>query len=103
MGFVLLGSILEGLPAILVFAPLMFPAARALGIHDIHYAMVIILAMGLSLFAPPLGIGYYSACAIARVPPDESMMRIWPYLGVLLLALILIAAVPWFSTVALPR
>jgi TRAP-type C4-dicarboxylate transport system permease large subunit len=103
VGFVLLGSILEGLPAILVFAPLMFPAARALGIHDIHYAMVIILAMGLGLFAPPLGIGSYSACAIARVPPDEAMMRIWPYLGVLLLALILIAAVPWFSTVALPR
>jgi tripartite ATP-independent transporter DctM subunit len=103
VGFVMLGSILEGLPAILVFAPLMFPASRALGIHDIHYAMVIIIAMGLGLFAPPLGIGYYSACAIARVPPDEAMMRIWPYLGVLLLALILIAAVPWFSTVALPR
>ena len=103
VGFIVLGSILEGLPAILVFAPLMFPASRALGIHDIHYAMVIILAMGLGLFAPPLGIGYYSACAIARVPPDEAMARIWPYLGVLLLALILIAAVPWFSTVALPK
>jgi tripartite ATP-independent transporter DctM subunit len=103
VGFVVLGSILEGLPAILVFAPLMFPASRALGIHDIHYAMVIILAMGLGLFAPPLGIGYYSACAIARVPPDEAMARIWPYLGVLLLALLLIAAVPWFSTVALPK
>jgi tripartite ATP-independent transporter DctM subunit len=102
VGFVMLGSVLEGLPAILVFAPLMFPASRALGIHDIHYAMVIIIAMGLGLFAPPLGIGYYSACAIARVPPDEAMLRIWPYLGVLLLALILIAAVPWFSTVALP-
>jgi TRAP-type C4-dicarboxylate transport system permease large subunit len=69
----------------------------------LQYAIVIILAMGLGLFAPPLGIGYYSACAIARVPPDEAMMRIWPYLAVLLLALILIAAVPWFSTAALLR
>jgi TRAP-type C4-dicarboxylate transport system permease large subunit len=59
--------------------------------------MVIIISMGIGLYAPPLGIGYYSACAIARVPPDEAMLRIWPYLGALLLALILIAAVPWFS------
>jgi len=97
LGFIVLGSVLEGLPAILVFSPLLFPASRALGIHDIHYSMVIIIAMGIGLYAPPLGIGYYSACAIARVPPDESMLRIWPYLGALLLALILIAAVPWFS------
>jgi len=97
LGFIVLGSVLEGLPAILVFAPLLFPASRALGIHDIHYSMVIIIAMGIGLYAPPLGIGYYSACAIAQVPPDESMIRIWPYLGALLLALILIAAVPWFS------
>jgi TRAP-type C4-dicarboxylate transport system permease large subunit len=80
-----------------VFSPLLFPASRALGIHDIHYSMVIIIAMGIGLYAPPLGIGYYSACAIARVAPDDAMIRIWPYLGALLLALILIAAVPWFS------
>jgi tripartite ATP-independent transporter DctM subunit len=97
LGFIVLGSVLEGLPAILVFAPLLFPASRTLGIHDIHYSMVIIIAMGIGLYAPPLGIGYYSACAIAQVPPDEAMIRIWPYLGALLLALILIAAVPWFS------
>ena len=103
LGFVVLGSVLEGLPAILVFAPLLFPASRVLGIHDIHYSMVIVLAMGLGLFAPPLGIGYYSACAIARVPPDEALRRIWPYLGALLLALLAIAALPWISTALLER
>jgi tripartite ATP-independent transporter DctM subunit len=97
LGFIILGSVLEGLPAILVFSPLLFPASRALGINDIHYSMVIIIAMGIGLYAPPLGIGYYSACAIARVPPGEAMMRIWPYLFALLLALALIAAVPLFS------
>ncbi|MEP9347783.1 TRAP transporter large permease subunit [Xanthobacter sp. KR7-225] len=101
LGFIVLGSVLEGLPAILVFAPLLFPASRALGIHDVHYAMVIIVSMGLGLFAPPLGIGYYAACGIARVPPDEAMLRIWPYLGALAVALLIIAAVPWFSTALL--
>ena len=97
VGFAILCSVLEGAPAILVFGPLLFPVARAVGIHEIHYSMVVILAMGLGLFAPPFGIGYYYACAIAQVAPDDTVGRIWPYLGALLIALCLIAAVPWIS------
>ena len=70
VAFVVLGSVLEGIPAIVLFGPLLFPVARALGIHEVHYAMVVILAMGLGLFAPPFGVGFYAACAIGRVAPD---------------------------------
>ena len=98
VAFVVLGSILEGIPAIVLFGPLLFPIARALGINDVHYAMVVVLAMGVGLFAPPFGVGYYAACAIGRVSPDAAMRRIWPYLGALFLGLVLVAAVPWFST-----
>ena len=55
VAFMILGSVLEGIPAIVLFGPLLFPAARALGVHDVHYAMVVILAMGIGLFAPPFG------------------------------------------------
>jgi tripartite ATP-independent transporter DctM subunit len=96
--FIVLGSVLEGIPAMVLFAPLLFPVARQLGIHEVHYAMVVILAMGIGLFAPPFGLGYYAACTIGRVSPDAAMRRIWPYLGVLVLGLIIVAAVPWFST-----
>ena len=98
VAFIVLGSILEGIPAIVLFGPLLFPIARTLGINDVHYAMVVVLAMGVGLFAPPFGVGYYAACAIGRVNPDAAMRRIWPYLGALVLGLILVAAVPWFST-----
>ena len=99
--FGVLGSVLEGIPVIVLFGPLLFPAARTLGINEVHYAMVAILAMGAGLFAPPFGVGFYAACAIGRVEPDAAVGRIWPYIGALLLALLLIAAVPWFSTVLL--
>ena len=46
-----------------------FPIARAVGMHEVHYAMVVILSMGIGLFAPPFGVGYYAACAIGRVEP----------------------------------
>jgi tripartite ATP-independent transporter DctM subunit len=95
--FVVLGSVLEGIPAIVLFGPLLFPSARAIGIHEVHYAMVVILAMGVGLFAPPFGVGYYAACAIGRVSPDAAMHRIWPYLLAVLVGLIVVAAVPWLS------
>ncbi len=98
IAFVVLGSVLEGIPAIVLFGPLLFPIARQVGIHEVHYSMVVILAMGIGLFAPPFGVGYYAACAIGRVNPDEGLKPIWPYLIALLIGLLFVAAVPWFST-----
>jgi len=57
--FVILGSVLEGIPAMVLFGPLLFPVARGMGDHEVHYAIVIIMTMGIGLFAPPLGVGYY--------------------------------------------
>jgi len=98
IAFAILGSVLEGIPAIVLFGPLLFPIAHSLGISEVQYAMVAILAMGLGLFGPPFGIGFFSACAVGKVSPDESMGRIVPYLFALLIALIVVAAVPWLST-----
>jgi len=95
--FVILGSVLEGIPAIVLFGPLLFPIARAVGIHEVHYAMVVIFAMGLGLFAPPFGVGFYAACAVGRVNPDRAVAYVWPYLGALFVALVAIAAIPWLS------
>ena len=98
VAFVILGSVLEGIPAIVLFGPLLFPIAKQVGVHEVHYAMVVILAMGLGLFAPPFGVGYYTACAIARVDPDAGLRRIWVYMAALLVGLVVVTAVPWIST-----
>ena len=98
VAFIVLGSVLEGIPAMVLFGPLLFPIARGVGVNEVHYAMVAVLAMGLGLFAPPFGVGYYAACAVGRISPDAGMRRIWPYLGALLAGLVLVAAVPWLST-----
>ncbi|AKJ67214.1 ABC transporter permease [Pandoraea thiooxydans] len=95
--FILLGSVLEGIPAIVLFGPLLFPIARAAGINEVHYAIVVVLAMGVGLFSPPFGVGYYSACAISKVDPDAGIRPIVGYMGALLAGLILVAAIPWLS------
>jgi tripartite ATP-independent transporter DctM subunit len=97
LAFIVLGSVLEGIPAIVLFGPLLFPIARAVGVHEVHYAMVVILAMGIGLFAPPFGVGYYAACAISRIHPDVGMRPIVGYIVALLVGLAAIILVPWFS------
>src|SRR3954465_10561530 len=97
VAFVILGSVLEGIPAIVLFGPLLFPIAKQVGVHEVHYSMVVILAMGIGLFAPPFGVGYYAACAISRIHPDEGMGPIVGYMLALLIGTIVIAAIPWIS------
>ena len=97
VGFILLGSVLEGIPAIVLFGPLLFPVAEQVGVHEVQYAMVIILSMGIGLFAPPFGVGYYSACAVGRIDPSEGIRPLLGYIVALVIGVLLIALVPWFS------
>jgi tripartite ATP-independent transporter DctM subunit len=97
VAFIILGSVLEGIPAIVLFGPLLFPIARQVGVHEVHYSMVVVMAMGIGLFAPPFGVGYYAACAISRISPDEGMKPILGYIAALIIGLIVVAAVPWIS------
>jgi TRAP-type C4-dicarboxylate transport system permease large subunit len=56
-----------------------------------------VVSMNIGLFTPPIGIGYYIACSIGKVPPDAAMKTIWFYLGALVLALVAIALIPAIS------
>ena len=59
--------------------------------------MIIVLAMGVGLFAPPFGVGYYAACAISKVHPDDGLKPIAGYIVALFIGLLLVAFVPWIS------
>ncbi len=102
IGLVVLGSLLEGLPALLILAPLLLPMAPTLGISQLHYGIVLLIAMGIGAFLPPLGVGFYIACAVARAPMGRSSQIMVPYVVVLLLGLVVVAFIPWL-TLVLPR
>jgi tripartite ATP-independent transporter DctM subunit len=97
VAFVLLGSILEGVPAIVLFGPLLFPIARLMGVNEVHYAIIAVFSMGLGLFTPPFGVGFYLSCAIGRASPDDVIRHVWPQLGAMVVALMLIIFIPWIS------
>ncbi|MCS0497276.1 TRAP transporter large permease subunit [Ancylobacter sp. MQZ15Z-1] len=94
---VILGSLLEGLPALLILAPLLLPLAPDLGIDPLHYGIVLLVAMGIGAFLPPLGVGFYIACAVTRAPVDRASAFMIPYVLILLIGLLLVTFVPWFT------
>jgi len=93
------GSLLEGLPALNILAPLLIPIAGKIGISELHYGMMLIIAMGVGAFMPPAGVGFYVCCAVARAPLEAASRAMVPYLIVLLAGLLLVTFVPWFTLV----
>jgi tripartite ATP-independent transporter DctM subunit len=94
---IVMGSVLEGAAALIIFGPLLIPVAVKLGIDPLHFGVVLVVAMGIGLFAPPLGLGLYGACLIGNVPIEQTVKPIAGYLGLLFLALLVIAFVPAIS------
>jgi tripartite ATP-independent transporter DctM subunit len=94
---IVIGSLLEGLPALIILGPLLMPLANQLGIDSIHYAMVILLAMGIGIFIPPIGICFYVSCAVMECEVEAAAKTMLPYLAVLLAGVLAVAFVPWFT------
>jgi tripartite ATP-independent transporter DctM subunit len=99
---IVMGSVLEGAAALIIFGPLLLPVAIKLGVNPLHFGVVLVISMGIGLFAPPLGLGLYGACLIGNVPIEQTVKPILGYLGLLFLCLLVIAFVPAIST-ALPH
>src|SRR6266516_2303654 len=98
----LFGIVLEGLPAAVVLIPVVFPIAKELGIHPIHFDIVPTAAVGIGLFLPPMGVGLLMALRFANVSVGRHARTYWPYLIALLIGLMLIICIPELS-LFLPR
>jgi TRAP-type C4-dicarboxylate transport system permease large subunit len=96
---VLMGALLEGLPALLIFGPLLLPMAAPFGIDPLQYGIVMIIAMGLGAFSPPIGVGMFVTCSISGTTMENAARHMGPYLVVLVAGLLLVAFVPWFSLI----
>jgi tripartite ATP-independent transporter DctM subunit len=99
---VVMGALLEGLPALLIFGPLLLPMAPGFGIDPLQFGIVMIIAMGLGAFAPPIGVGMFVTCSICDTTMENASRHMMPYLAVLVAGLLLVALVPWFS-LTVPR
>jgi tripartite ATP-independent transporter DctM subunit len=91
------GSVLEGAPALIIWGPLLTPIAVQLGVDPLHFGTLMVIAMGLGLFSPPVGLGLYATCAITGTRTQDVARPMLKYLAVLVAGLLLLIFVPQFS------
>ncbi len=99
---VVIGFVLEGFPAILISAPILLPVAEKMGVDPLQYGIILTMAVGIGVFMPPVGIGYYVACAIGDAPPNATMRPSLAYNVSLVLGLVVVILVPAI-TLAVPH
>jgi C4-dicarboxylate transporter DctM subunit len=97
--FVVLGAILEGLPAVIICLPIFLPIVAKLGIDPLHYSVMVVAAIGLGLFLPPIGVGLYIAASFANLRVDQTIRAMTPYVLVLSFGILILIAIPWLTLV----
>jgi C4-dicarboxylate transporter DctM subunit len=92
--FLVFGMILDGLPAILIFFPILFPIATAVGLHPLHFGELVIATIGVAIIAPPIGLCLVIICSIARIKLSDTIQPLIPYTLILIIDLIIMAFWP---------
>jgi tripartite ATP-independent transporter DctM subunit len=96
--YVVFGSILETVPALLIFTPIFLPVVRALHIDMLQFSMVVIAAIGLGMFLPPAGLGTLTLCAVGDTKMQALVKPLIPFLAILFIGLTILVAFPAISS-----
>ncbi|MBS1192501.1 MAG: transporter permease DctM, partial [Nitrospirae bacterium] len=100
--FIFFAALLEGFPAVIILGPIFYPIAATMGVSTLHFSIIIVACVGIGLFLPPVGVGLFVACGIARSTMSRIIRPFGPYLLVLILGLLIVAFIPWI-TMVLPQ
>ena len=92
--FLFFGAVLDGIPALLLFVPILLPVAKTLGIDTLHFALMSVASLGVGLVVPPIGILVLVVCSITKTPLGDVSKAMMPYLGILMLCLLAMILFP---------
>ncbi|MBQ4611170.1 MAG: TRAP transporter large permease [Clostridia bacterium] len=95
--FLILGMVMDTGPAIIILAPVLLPAVQQLGVHPVHFGVILVCCLSIGLATPPFGLDLFVAGNLAEEPPMSVAKKAIPFIIAFLLALMLITYVPWFS------
>lgn len=97
MIFLLLGMVMDTGPAIVILAPVLLPAVAQLGVHEVHFGVILVCCLSIGLATPPFGLDLFVAGNLSDEPPMAVAKKAMPFIAAFLIALALITYIPWFS------
>ncbi len=93
--FLFFGMILDGLPAILIFFPILMPIALSVGVEPLHFGVLVIAIVGIAIVAPPIGLCLVILCSLAKIKLTDTIGPLVPYISILIADLVIMAFWPW--------
>lgn len=97
--FLLIGCLLEGAAAIIIFTPILLPLAMSLGIHPVHFGVIVVLNLMIGVLTPPVGVVLYVISNVAKISIEELIKEIWPFVLAEIAALAFITYFPWLTLI----
>ena len=95
--FLLMGMVMDTGPAIVILAPILLPVVRALGLHPVHFGVIMVCCLSIGLVTPPFGLDLFVASALCGRPPMTVAKMAVPFILDFAVALWIITYIPWFS------
>ncbi|WP_442487366.1 TRAP transporter large permease [Halomonas litopenaei] len=92
------GFFLDSASAIIVLSPLLQPIAEQVGVDPVHFGVITLINFSVGMITPPVGLNLFVAMSISKMSLQEVFKACLPFIAMMLLALIVISYVPWFST-----
>ncbi len=93
----LIGMFIETSAAIIVLGPILAPVAAHFGVDPVHFGLIMVVNLALGMITPPFGVNLFAACTVARISLDRIVGHLLPFVGVILLCLLVITYVPQLS------
>lgn len=95
--FLIAGFFLDTISAYFILIPIMFPVALELGVDPVHFGVFVTVNLAIGQFTPPVGVNIFVAANIGKIPLQELIINIIPYIVAAIIALLVITFIPWFS------
>ena len=93
-----IGLFIDGLAAILIFVPVLFPLANMVGFEPYHFATIIVVSIEIGGITPPVGLLLYIACGVNKIPIKKVSPLIWVFVAAITVVLLLVAYIPPLAT-----
>ncbi|MDJ0665752.1 MAG: TRAP transporter large permease [Desulfobacterales bacterium] len=91
------GCVMETTPNIVILAPLLLPLAQEIGMNDVHFCIFMVSALGIGFITPPLGLNLFVVSGVTQVPIMSISRYVLPFVTAMILIVMLLGYVPWFS------
>lgn len=98
----IVGTFMETNAAIIILTPILLPIVTLLGVNPVHFGIIIVMNLSIGFITPPLGANLFMACQVGEISFDRLVKKIWPWIIVMIILLMLITYIPGIS-LALPK